>query len=300
MSFSRKVAIVAGAGGGMGLNIANDLIGAGAKVALTDIKERPDDIAAGPGDGAYHQGDVTDEAFVERVVAETVSAHGRLDYLVNTTGVLWFDRDRSLVDIDMAVWDRVLAINLKSHALTARHAIPAMIETGGGAMVHISSLDALRGDDKPQDAYGASKAAVIRLSKSIAIQFARRGIRSNTILPGPVASPMQARGKATTTCWRRSRTRCRSDASAAPRTSPTPACFCCPTRPASSPAPSSWSTAAARRNRDGPVFGRRRHLRPMPCGQLQPGPCRRRLSPARRRRSAVDGPWRPAPTVMAS
>jgi NAD(P)-dependent dehydrogenase (short-subunit alcohol dehydrogenase family) len=193
MSFSGKVAIVAGAGGGMGLNIANDLIGAGAKVALTDIKERPGDIAGGPGESAYHQGDATDEAFVERVVAETVSVHGRLDYLVNTTGVLWFDRDRSLVDIDMAVWDRVLAINLKSHALTARHAIPAMIETGGGAMVHISSLDALRGDDRPQDAYGASKAAVIRLSKSIAIQFARQGIRSNTILPGPVASPMQAR-----------------------------------------------------------------------------------------------------------
>jgi NAD(P)-dependent dehydrogenase (short-subunit alcohol dehydrogenase family) len=199
MSFSGKVAIVAGAGGGMGLNIANDLIGAGAKVALIDIKDRPGDIAGGPGaaagagEGTYHQGDATDEAFVERVVTETVAAHGRLDYLVNTTGVLWFGRDRSLVDMDMEVWDRVMAINLKSHALTARHAIPAMIETGGGAMVHISSLDALRGDDKPQDAYGASKAAVIRLSKSIAIQFARQGIRSNAILPGPVVSPMQER-----------------------------------------------------------------------------------------------------------
>ena len=193
MSFAGKVAIVAGAGGGMGLNIANDLIGAGVQVALADLKDRPGDIATGPGAGAYHQGDVTEEAFVERVVAETVTTHGRLDYLVNTTGVLWFDRDRSLVDMDMEVWDRVLAINLKSHALTARHAIPEMIKSGGGAMVHISSLDALRGDDKPQDAYGASKAAVIRLSKSIAIQFARQGIRSNTILPGPVVSPMQAR-----------------------------------------------------------------------------------------------------------
>ncbi len=193
MSFAGKVAIVAGAGGGMGLNIANDLIGAGVQVALADLKDRPGDIATGPGAGAYHQGDVTEEAFVERVVAETVTTHGRLDYLVNTTGVLWFDRDRSLVDMDMEVWDRVLAINLKSHALTARHAIPEMIKSGGGAMVHISSLDALRGDVKPQDAYSASKAAVIRLSKSIAIQFARQGIRSNTILPGPVVSPMQAR-----------------------------------------------------------------------------------------------------------
>jgi len=95
--------------------------------------------------------------------------------------------------MDMDVWDRVLAINVKSFALTARFAVPAMKATGGGAMVHISSIDALRGDDKPQDAYGASKAALVRLSKSLAIQFAADGIRSNTILPGPVISPMQAR-----------------------------------------------------------------------------------------------------------
>ena len=127
------------------------------------------------------------------MIEEAAVRAGRLDYLVNTTGVLWFDRDVSLVDIDMDVWDRVLDINLKSVALTARHAIPFMKSTGGGAMVHIASIDALRGDDKPQDAYGASKAALIRLSRSIAIQFAGHGIRSNTILPGPVLSPMQAR-----------------------------------------------------------------------------------------------------------
>ena len=103
------------------------------------------------------------------------------------------DRDKSVVDMDMDVFDRVMAINLKSHALTARHAIPAMAASGGGAMVHIASVDALRGDDKPQDAYGASKAALIRLSKSLAIQFAGAGIRSNSILPGPVMSPMQER-----------------------------------------------------------------------------------------------------------
>ena len=68
-----------------------------------------------------------------------------------------------------------------------------MKRSGGGAMVHIASVDALRGDSKPQDAYGAAKAGVVRLSKSLAIQFADDGIRSNTILPGPVISPMQAR-----------------------------------------------------------------------------------------------------------
>ena len=193
MSFDQKIAVVAGAGGGMGLNIANDLIAAGAHVALVDLKDRPDDIIKGPGSAVYHQGDVTDEAFVEAAIGATVEAHGGLDYLVNTTGVLWFDRDKSVVEMDMDVFDRVMAINLKSHALTARHAIPAMKASGGGAMVHIASVDGLRGDNKPQDAYGASKAALIRLSKSLAIQFAGDGIRSNSILPGPVMSPMQER-----------------------------------------------------------------------------------------------------------
>ncbi len=193
MNFKGKIAVVAGAGGGMGLNIANDLIAAGAHVTLLDLKDRPEVIADRPGSAAYHQGDATDEAFVKSVIGSAVEAHGGLDYLVNTTGVLWFDRDKSVVDMDMDVFDRVMAINLKSHALTARHAIPAMAASGGGAMVHIASVDGLRGDGKPQDAYGASKAAVIRLSKSLAIQFAGDGIRSNSILPGPVMSPLQER-----------------------------------------------------------------------------------------------------------
>ena len=188
-----KVAVVAGGGGGMGLAIANSLIADGANVGIADIKPQPADLGRGPGESLYHQGDVTDESFVERVISQTVADFGRLDYLVNATGVLWLDRDRSLIDIDRAVWDEVIEINLTSFALTARHAIPPMKKTGGGAMVHFSSIDALRGDTRPQDAYGVSKAAIIRLSKSIAIQFARDNIRSNTILPGPVLTPMQHR-----------------------------------------------------------------------------------------------------------
>lgn len=189
MSFTGKVALVAGAGGGMGLNIASDLIAEGAAVTMLDVKPAPE-IA---GRHLYLQGDVTDEAFVRDGVAKTVAAFGRLDYLVNATGVLWFDRDKSLVEMDMDVWDRVLAINLKSFALTARHAIPEMRKAGGGAMVHISSTQALRGDAKAQDAYGAAKGAIRSLSKSIAIQFAKDRIRSNVILPGGTLSPMQAR-----------------------------------------------------------------------------------------------------------
>ena len=193
MSFEGKSAIVAGAGGGMGLNIANDLIDAGAFVCLADVKPRPEDIRDGPGEGLYCRGDLSDESFVIATVAQAVERFGRLDYLVNTVGVLWFDRDRSLVDMELETWDRVMDVNLKSFVLTARHAVPEMQRNGGGAMVHFSSTQALRGDVAAQDAYGASKGAILALSKSIAIQFARDGIRSNAILPGATLSPMQER-----------------------------------------------------------------------------------------------------------
>jgi len=195
MSFTDKVALVAGAGGGMGLNIANDLIGEGAHVCLADIKPRPADIRDGPGSSIYCQGDLSDEGFVKSTVGQTVEGFGRLDYLVNTVGVLWFGRDLSLVEIDLETWDRVLEINLKTVVLTARHAIPHMKAGGGGAIVHFSSTQALRGDVAAQDAYGASKGAILALSKSIAIQFASAGIRSNAILPGATLSPMQERWK---------------------------------------------------------------------------------------------------------
>lgn len=193
MSFAGKVAVVAGAGGGMGLNIADDLVAAGAKVGLADIKPQPESIGDGPGAHHYYQGDLTDASFVREVIAKTVAAFGGLDYLVNATGVLWLDRDKSFSDMDLEIWDQVMNVNLKSYVLTSRYAVAEMKKRGGGAMVHISSIDSLRGDLKPQDAYATSKAAVTRFSKSIAIQFASAGIRSNVILPGPVMSPMQER-----------------------------------------------------------------------------------------------------------
>ena len=108
-------------------------------------------------------------------------------------GVLWLDKDKSAVEMDLNVWDRVMAINLKGAVHSVRHAVPEMKRAGGGAMVHISTIQCVRGDDVPQDAYQASKAGLIAFSKSIAIQFARDNIRSNAILPGPTMTPMQAR-----------------------------------------------------------------------------------------------------------
>lgn len=94
----------------------------------------------------------------------------------------------------MDVWDQVFAINLRSIALTSRAAVPLMRKTGrGGAMVHFSTIQWLRGDPKPQDAYQASKAGVCALSKSLAMQLAAEGIRSNAICPGMALTPLQAR-----------------------------------------------------------------------------------------------------------
>lgn len=193
MTFKGKTAVVTGAGGGMGLAITQGLLAAGAAVTAIDVKPRPSALSEAGAALQYVEGDLTDDSFVARTMQGAFDLHGRLDYLVNAAAVLWFDRDVSMVEIDLDVWDKVLQIDLKTMVHTTRHAVPLMQRSQGGAMVHIASTQALRGDNKPQDAYQASKAAVISLSKSLAIQFAADNIRSNSVVPGPCHSPMQAR-----------------------------------------------------------------------------------------------------------
>lgn len=192
-SFKGKVAVVTGAGGGMGFQIASDLIGAGASVLMIDIKPRPELIPGDPQQSLYRQVDLTDAAAVAASIDEAVAWFGGIDYLANVAGALWFDRDRSALEIELDVWDQVMAINLKSMVHTARQVVPQMRERGGGSMVHFSSTQCLRGDSLPQDAYQAAKAGVVAFSKSLAIQLAAENIRSNVIYPGPSESPMQER-----------------------------------------------------------------------------------------------------------
>jgi NAD(P)-dependent dehydrogenase (short-subunit alcohol dehydrogenase family) len=194
MTFQDRAAVVTGGASGMGLQIARDLVKEGAKVTLIDLSALDAvDVGAGADRVLRQQGDVSDDAFVAGAMRATAERFGRIDFLVNAAGVLWFGKDASLADMDMGLWDRVLQINLKGSALTARHAVPIMKKNGGGAMVHFSSMQCYRGDDRPQDAYQASKAAVIAMSKSIAIQFAADKIRSNVVVPGPTETPMQDR-----------------------------------------------------------------------------------------------------------
>ena len=177
----------------MGLEIANQLIERGVHVGMMDLKPEPESIKSGPGESFYLALDLTDQPAVDSAIREFYERFSSIDYLVNSVGVLWFGQDRSAEEIDLEVWDQVMNINLRATVLLVKSVIPFIRKSGGGAMVHFSSIDALSGDPAPQDAYGASKAALIRLSKSLAIQYAGERIRSNVILPGPTLTPMQER-----------------------------------------------------------------------------------------------------------
>jgi NAD(P)-dependent dehydrogenase (short-subunit alcohol dehydrogenase family) len=190
--FEGRAAVITGAGGGMGLQISSDLIALGADVLMLDIKDDPG-VPGGPGRAVYCQLDLIDENAVGEAMTAFHKETGRLDYLGNIAGLLLWEEDKSVVDGSRRGWDRSLEVNLTAVRNTIRHAVPLMLETGGGAMVHVSSIQCMRGDPAPQDAYQAAKAGVLALSRSIAIQYAAKGIRSNAILPGVILTPMQAR-----------------------------------------------------------------------------------------------------------
>jgi len=193
MDFEGKAAVVSGAGGGMGFALGEALLEAGASVLLIDVKPMPATFSRFGERAIYRQIDLTDVGAVREAFDLVQEKFGRLDYLANVAGVLWFGRDKGATEIDLDDWDTVMSINLKSMVHTVRFAVPLMARSGGGSMVHISTVQFLRGDKRPQDAYQASKAGVCALSRSLAIQHAHQGIRSNTVLPGVTWTPMQAR-----------------------------------------------------------------------------------------------------------
>ena len=190
-----KNAIVTGASGGMGLEISKMLSKNNINVLMLDVKSPGKTFLNENENCMFAKVDATNFKKFKSIIEKFHKKNKTIDYLVNTIGVLWFNKDVSATDIKADIWDKVFEINLKSMMYLSKIILPLMKKNNFGSMVHISSIDALSGDDKPQDAYGASKAAMIRLSKSLAIQFATKNIRSNIILPGPIETGMQKRWK---------------------------------------------------------------------------------------------------------
>lgn len=192
-----KVALITGAGMGMGREASILFAEQGARVVVCDInrgaaEETVTFVKQAGGDAVAAIGDVAVEGDVSGMIEEGVRRFGALHILYNNAGVLWKDRDRSVLETDGTEWDRVMAINLKSVFWVTKHGIPHLRAAGGGSIVLVGSVSALAGFTRAQDAYTAAKGALIALNKSLAIQFAGDKIRCNIIHPGIVETPLQA------------------------------------------------------------------------------------------------------------
>ncbi len=192
-----KVAIVTGAGSrgeGVGNGKATAILFAreGAKVLLVDLEidraeETLAEITAEGGVASTFQADVTQDEDCRALVKAAVERYGRLDILDNNVGN---SHRETVTEIEPETWDSLMDLNLKSMMLTSRHAIPRMVETGGGSIVNIASIAGVRASKSM--AYTASKAGVIGLTIAMAADHGRQGIRVNAIAPGAVYTPMVA------------------------------------------------------------------------------------------------------------
>ncbi len=177
-------ALVTGAGGGIGLATVIRLAADGVDVLATDVKPQSPELPAGVRYVPFDLLDGRPESLLEHLDGAP------LDYLVNAAGLALFDRDGSVLDSDEAVWTATLGVNL--HAL--RHltvaAVPLLRDGRGRSIVNVASTAGLRGMDSPLDAYQVSKAAVVSLSQSLALQLGPENIRCNTVCPGAILTPM--------------------------------------------------------------------------------------------------------------
>lgn len=194
MRLRDKVIFVTGGGSGMGRVAAEAFCREGARVAVADVTEAAgraaaDAAKAAGGDAFFVRCDVSKESDVRDAIAATVERFGRLDVLYNNAGIM-MEQDHSVTDTEEWVWDRTFGVNVKGIYFCCKYGIPEMVKGGGGSVINIASFVALLGCSVPQDAYTASKGAVIALTKSLAVQFGPRGVRSNAVCPGPIETPL--------------------------------------------------------------------------------------------------------------
>jgi NAD(P)-dependent dehydrogenase (short-subunit alcohol dehydrogenase family) len=188
-----KVAVITGAGGGMGREAALLFCEEGARVCVADVDaDAADKTAADAGDAFAVRVDVSDSDSVREMYDQTVERYGGIDVLYNNAGISPPDDDSILVT-EPDAWQRVQDVNTKGVYLCCKHGIPHLLERGGGSVINVASFVALVGAATSQISYTASKGAVLALSRELAVQFARQGIRVNALCPGPVETPLLLR-----------------------------------------------------------------------------------------------------------
>ncbi len=185
-----KVAIITGAASGIGREAALLFSAEGASVCVADVSEEAGEQTAAEAREAFFQHvDVTDEASVKAMLDATVERYGGIDVLYNNAGIMPAD-DASILETEVDAWNRVLAVNATGVFLCCKHGIPRLLGRGGGSVINVASFVALMGAATSQIAYTASKGAVLAMSRELAVQFARDGIRVNALCPGPVETEL--------------------------------------------------------------------------------------------------------------
>jgi NAD(P)-dependent dehydrogenase (short-subunit alcohol dehydrogenase family) len=184
-----RVAVITGAGSGIGLASARRLAAEGARVVCADVDPASGEKAAAEVGGLFVQADVTDERAVEAMFATTVAAYGRLDIAFNNAGISPPEDDSILVT-GLDAWKRVQEVNLTSVYLCCKYAIPHLRARGKGSIINTASFVATMGAATSQISYTASKGGVLAMSRELGVQFAREGIRVNALCPGPVNTPL--------------------------------------------------------------------------------------------------------------
>jgi NAD(P)-dependent dehydrogenase (short-subunit alcohol dehydrogenase family) len=191
--FAGKVAIVTGASAGIGLATATVLAERGALVVLTatrteNVVEPCSALRARGLEAMPLPLDLADDASVEALISSVIARYGRIDVLHNNASDLSVTRhDQNVENMSLSVWDRVFRVNVRGTMLCCHHALPHMVRQGGGAIVNTASALGMFGADV-QAAYAASKAAVMQLTRSIAVSHGKQGIRCNAVVPGLIAT----------------------------------------------------------------------------------------------------------------
>lgn len=188
-----KVCVITGSAGGMGREAALLFSEEGAKICVADVnQEAGEKTASECRDAFFFKVDVSDAGSVQEMYRTTAQRFGGVDVLYNNAGIMPED-DSSVLETEEEAWQRVQDVNTKGVFLCCKYGIPRLLERGGGSVINVASFVALMGAATSQISYTASKGAVLSMTRELAVEFARRGVRVNALCPGPVETPLLMR-----------------------------------------------------------------------------------------------------------